>query len=92
MVRHVCIAASLLTGCPPRLPDGAAYLGVDGSNQTFRAPRFLSEVSKADLFRIWQSGGQALTCRATQSPDSRRERRTCLTPRPPRPIRSARAA
>ena len=44
IVRRAWMAVSLYTDCAPRLPEGDACRGVDGSNQTVGDPRSPSAV------------------------------------------------
>lgn len=52
IVRQVCTAASLQTGCRPRLPVGLAAQTMSGSNQIASDPRRLSALLYAGQFSV----------------------------------------
>jgi hypothetical protein len=63
IVRHVRIAASLQSGCRPRLPVGAAFHVMAGSNRIVREPRRLSASLSVGQFPVLQVGGVGLRMR-----------------------------
>jgi len=52
IVRQTCIAASLNSGCRPRLPVGAACQVISGSNQIDSEPRCFSAVLYEGQFLV----------------------------------------
>lgn len=61
IVRQIWMAASLNSGCRPRLPVGVAYHGISGSNQIDSKPRrFSAELYNRQFFVLYFTGVQLL--------------------------------
>ena len=65
IVRQIWIAASLNSGCRPRLPVGGACHDISGANQIDREPRLFSDVLYEGQFLVLYFVGDQLLMAAS---------------------------
>lgn len=73
IVRQVRMAASLSSGCRPRLPVGAASHVMAGSNRIVSKSRRFSALLRAGQVRVLQTGAWVCSCSPALTLDSRDE-------------------